>query len=100
VPLPDVFAEATLVLKKSGALIVTTYASHIGVHSHYRKYRFADLAPAAEAAGLAIEAQRFLAAKRHSVQEAPSDAKATLLYFRARAGASKAATAQPRAARG
>jgi len=83
VPLPEVFAEAGRVLKKSGALIVTTYASHVGVHSHYRKYRFADLALAAEAAGLAVEAQRFLAAKRYSVAEATSDAKATLLYFRA-----------------
>jgi len=84
VPLQKVFPEAMRVLKRRGALIVTTYASHVGVHSHYRKYRFADLRPAAEVAGLAIEAQRFLAAKRHSVEEAPSDAKATLLYFRAR----------------
>jgi len=84
VPLSEAFVEAKRVLRKRGALIVTTYASHVGVHSHYRKYRFADLRPAAEAAGLAIEAQRFLAAKRHSVEEAPSDAKATLLYFRAR----------------
>ena len=89
VPLPEVFAEAKRVLKKSGTLLVTTYASHVGVHSHYRKYRFADLGPAAEAAGLAVEAQRFLAAKRHSVEDAPSDAKATLLYFRASAGAAK-----------
>jgi ubiquinone/menaquinone biosynthesis C-methylase UbiE len=85
VPLPEVFAEAKRVLKKRGALMVTTYASHVGVHSHYRKYRFADLAPAAEAAGLAVEAQRFLAAKRNSLEDAPSDAKATLLYFRASA---------------
>jgi ubiquinone/menaquinone biosynthesis C-methylase UbiE len=89
VPLPEVFAEAKRVLKKSGALIVTTYASHVGVHSHYRKYRFADLAPAAEAAGLAVEARRFLAAKRYSIKDAPSDAKATLLYFRASAGSAK-----------
>jgi hypothetical protein len=27
--------------------------------------------------------QRYLAAKRYSIDEAPSDAKATLLYFRA-----------------
>jgi ubiquinone/menaquinone biosynthesis C-methylase UbiE len=94
VPLPEVFAETKRVLKKRGALIVTTYASHVGVHSHYRKYRFADLAPAAEAAGLAVEAQIFLAAKRHSIEEAPSDAKATLLYFRAGAGASNAASAK------
>ena len=87
VPLPEVFGEAARVLKNRGALIVTTYASHVGVHSHYRKYRFADLAPAAEAAGLEVAAQRFLAAKRHSIDDAPSDAKATLLYFRAIAGA-------------
>lgn len=86
VPLPEVFSEAKRVLKKSGALIVTTYASHVGVHAHYRKYRFADLVPAAENAGLLIEAQRFLAAKRYAVEEAPSDTKATLLYFRAREG--------------
>jgi ubiquinone/menaquinone biosynthesis C-methylase UbiE len=87
VPLPEVFAEAKRVLKKRGALIVTTYASHVGVHSHYRKYRFADLAEAAQAAGLATDAQRYLAAKRYSIADAPSDAKATLLYFRARAAA-------------
>ena len=92
VPLPEVFAEARRVLKKRGALIVTTYASHVGVHSHYRKYRFADLAPAAEAAGLAVVVQRFLAAKRHSVEDAPTDAKATLLYFRATAGSAKSAS--------
>lgn len=91
VPLPEVFAETKRVLKKRGALIVTTYASHVGVHSHYRKYRFADLGAAAEGAGLAVGAQTFLAAKRNSIEEAPSDAKATLLYFRAGATASKAA---------
>jgi len=91
VPLPAVFAEARRVLKKRGALIVTTYASHVGVHAHYRKYRFSDLAPAAEAAGLGVEAQVFLAAKRHSIDQAPSDAKATLLYFRAGAGKTAAA---------
>jgi SAM-dependent methyltransferase len=96
VPLPEVFAEAKRVLKKRGALIVTTYASHVGVHSHYRKYRFADLAPAAEAAGLAVEAQRYLAAKRHSVDEAPTDAKGTLLYFRARATADETSRPRPR----
>jgi len=94
VPLPDVFAEAERVLKPRGALIVTTYASHVGVHAHYRKYRFADLAPAAEAAGLAVEAQRFLAAKRHSIAAAASDAKATLLYFRASVAAAKPAAAK------
>ena len=94
VPLPEVFAETKRVLKKRGALIVTTYASHVGVHSHYRKYRFADLGAAAEGAGLAVEAQTFLAAKRNSIEEAPSDAKATLLYFRAGAGAAKAASAK------
>ena len=99
VPLPEVFAEASRVLNKSGALIVTTYASHVGVHSHYRKYRFTDLAAAAEGAGLAIAAQRFLAAKRHSVAEAPSDAKATLLYFRASAAAIKPAAVKPASAR-
>ncbi|HEY1504638.1 MAG TPA: class I SAM-dependent methyltransferase [Stellaceae bacterium] len=98
VPLPDVFAEANRVLKRRGALIVTTYASHVGVHSHYRKYRFADLAPAAEAAGLAVEAQRFLAAKRHSVEDAPSDTKATLLYFRASATPIKTAATRLRKA--
>jgi SAM-dependent methyltransferase len=96
VPLREVFAEAKRVLKKRGALIVTTYASHVGVHSHYRKYRFADLAPAAEAAGLAVEAQRYLAAKRHSVDEAPTDAKGTLLYFRARATADETSRPRPR----
>ena len=95
VALPEVFAEASRVLKKSGALIVTTYASHVGVHSHYRKYRFADLAAAAKAAGLAVEAQRFLAAKRYSVADAPRDAKATLLYFRASVAAVKLARARP-----
>jgi SAM-dependent methyltransferase len=94
VPLPEVFAETKRVLKKRGALIVTTYASHVGVHSHYRKYRLADLAAAAEAAGLTVETQRFLAAKRHSVEEAPSDAKATLLYFRASAGPAKSTAAK------
>jgi ubiquinone/menaquinone biosynthesis C-methylase UbiE len=91
-PLPEVFAETKRVLKKRGALIVTTYASHVGVHSHYRKYRFADLGAAAEGAGLAVEAQTCLAAKRNSIEEAASDAKATLLYFRAGAGASKTAS--------
>ena len=96
VPLPEVFAETKRVLKKRGALIVTTYASHVGVHAHYRKYRFADLAPAAKAAGLAVEAQRFLAAKRNSIDDAPSDAKATLLYFRAGAAAAQPVSGKTR----
>jgi SAM-dependent methyltransferase len=90
VPLPEVFAESKRVLKKRGSLIVTTYASHVGVHAHYRKYRFAEMAAAADAAGLAVTAQRFLAAKRNSIDEATNDAKATLLYFRASATASYA----------
>jgi SAM-dependent methyltransferase len=84
VPLAEVFAEAKRVLKRLGLLIVTTYASPMGVHPHYCKYRFADLAPAAAEAGFTVEAQRFLAAKQNSVLDAPSDAKATLLYFKAR----------------
>jgi SAM-dependent methyltransferase len=83
VPLPEVFAEARRILKKRGALIATTYASHLGVHSHYRKYRFADFVAAASGAGFTIDAQRFLAAKVNSVADAPNDAKATLLYFKA-----------------
>jgi len=90
VPLPEVFAEAKRVLKKRGALIVTTYASHVGVHAHYRKYRFADMTPAAEEAGFTVAAQRYLAAKRNSIDDAPSDAKATLLYFKAVVPAAKA----------
>lgn len=91
VPLPEVFAEARRVLGKSGMLIVTTYASHMGVHSHYRKYRFEDMAAAALEAGFAVEAQRFLAAKQNSVADAPTDAKATLLYFAARVARPKRA---------
>lgn len=89
VPLPEVFAEARRVLRKGGKLIVTTYASHMGVHSHYRKYRFEDMAPAALDAGFAVAAQRFLAAKQNSVADAPTDAKATLLYFTASVAAGK-----------
>ena len=84
VPLPEVFAEAKRVLKRLGVLIVTTYATPMGVHPQYKKYRFADMTAAATDAGFGIEAQRYLAAKMNSVADAPSDAKATLLYFKAR----------------
>ncbi|HEX4195563.1 MAG TPA: class I SAM-dependent methyltransferase [Stellaceae bacterium] len=94
VPLPDVFAESRRVLKKRGALIVTTYASHVGVHPQYRKYRLSEMAATAEAVGLTVSAQRYLAAKRNSIADAPSDAKATLLYFRATVPATKAAPAR------
>jgi len=90
VPLAEVFAEAQRVLKKRGALIVTTYASHVGVHAHYRKYRFSDMAPAAGEAGFTVDAQRYLAAKRNSIDDALSDAKATLLYFKASVPSAKA----------
>lgn len=90
VPLPEVFAETRRVLKRLGVLIVTTYASPMGVHPQYKKYRFADLTRAAIDAGFDIEAQRFLAAKQNSVLDAPSDAKATLLYFKARMRAAAA----------
>ena len=83
VRLPAVFAETRRVLRKRGTLIVTTYASHVGVHAHYRKYRFAEMNTAAVAVGLSVAAERYLAAKRNSVEDAPSDAKATLLYFKA-----------------
>jgi ubiquinone/menaquinone biosynthesis C-methylase UbiE len=94
VPLPEVFAESRRVLKKRGALIVTTYASHVGVHSHYRKYRFAEMEAAAEGVGLTVSDQRYLAAKSNSIADAPSDAKATLLYFRANVANGKAAPAK------
>lgn len=90
VPLPEVFAETRRVLKRLGVLIVTTYASPMGVHPQYKKYRFADLTRAAIDAGFDVEAQRFLAAKQNSVLDAPSDAKATLLYFKARMRAAAA----------
>ena len=83
--LRDVFAEARRVLRRRGALIVTTYASHLGVHSQYRRYRFADMAPALVETGFTIAEQRYLAAKQNSVTEVPSDAKATLIYLKARA---------------
>ncbi|HEY3919710.1 MAG TPA: class I SAM-dependent methyltransferase [Stellaceae bacterium] len=82
-PLAEVFVEARRVLRSHGALIVATYSSHTGVHPLYRKYRFAELTPAAEAVGLTVEAELFLAARRNTVAEAPSDAKATLLYLKA-----------------
>lgn len=91
VPLPEVFAEARRVLRKGGTLIVTTYAAHMGVHPHYRKYRFEEMAPAAVEAGFAVAAQRFLAAKQNSIADAPTDAKATLLYFKASAAPAKRA---------
>lgn len=84
VPLDEAFAETRRALKRLGVLIVTTYASPMGVHPQYKKYRFGDLTRAAAGAGFDIEAQRFLAAKRNSVTDAPSDTKATLLYFKAR----------------
>jgi ubiquinone/menaquinone biosynthesis C-methylase UbiE len=98
VPLREVFAESRRVLKKRGALIVTTYASHVGVHPQYRKYRLAEMAAAAEGAGLTATAQRYLAAQRNSIDEAPNDAKATLLYFRAHVanGAAPSAKAMKR----
>jgi len=84
VPLAEVFAEAKRVLKRLGLLLVTTYASPMGVHPQYKKYRFSDLTPAAHAAGFVVEAQRFLAAKRNAVLDTSSDGRATLLYFKAR----------------
>jgi hypothetical protein len=87
------------VLKKRGALIVTTYASHVGVHPQYRKYRLSEMAATAEDVGLTVSAQRYLAAKRNSIAAAPSDAKATLLYFRATVPAAKAAPSKARPAR-
>ena len=98
VPLPDVFAESRRVLKKRGALIVTTYASHVGVHPQYRKYRLSEMAATAEDVGLAVSAQRYLAAKRNSIADAPSDTKATLLYFRATVPATAPAKAPKRKA--
>lgn len=89
--LSEAFAEARRVLRRGGALIVTTYASHLGVHAQYRKYRFEELTPAAVAAGFALDEERFLAVKVNSVADAASDAKATLLYFKARAAAGPSA---------
>jgi SAM-dependent methyltransferase len=94
VPLPAVFAESRRVLKKRGALIVTTYASHVGVHPQYRKYRLSEMAATAEDVGLTVSAQRYLAAKRNSIADAPSDTKATLLYFRAQVPTAKPAPAK------
>lgn len=90
-PLAEVFAEARRVLRPRGMLIVSTYTSHTGVHPLYRKYRFAEMTAAAAAAGLTVEQQLFLAAKRNTVAETASGEKATLLYLTARAPAGKAA---------
>ncbi|HVA14234.1 MAG TPA: class I SAM-dependent methyltransferase [Stellaceae bacterium] len=82
-PLAETFGEARRVLRRRGRLLVTTYASHMGVHAHYRKYRFDQMEEALVDSGFRVDEQRFLAAKQKSVADAPSDAKATLLYVKA-----------------
>ncbi|HEV8016260.1 MAG TPA: class I SAM-dependent methyltransferase [Stellaceae bacterium] len=94
--LAKVFAEAGRVLRPRGTLIVTTYSSHTGVHPKYRKYRLDEMAAALTEIGFAVEEQRYLAARPSAVADAPSDAKATLLYLKSRAPAPSAAIS-PRA---
>jgi SAM-dependent methyltransferase len=82
--LPEVFAEASRALRPGGTLIVTTYSSHTGVHPQYRKYGLDEMATALIEIGFAVEEQRYLAARPNVVVDASSDAKATLLYLKAR----------------
>jgi len=82
--LADVLREAKRVLKERGRLLITTYASAVGVHPRYRKFAPDDIAQALDDAGFRLEEQRFLTAKRNAVVEVPSDDGAELLYFSSR----------------
>ena len=82
-PLAAVFAEAYRVLKPRGRLMVTTYAGKVKTHPRYKKFGAAEVVAAVEAAGHRIEEKRFLDVKRHSVIEASSPERSTLLYLRA-----------------
>ena len=81
VPLPEVFAEAKRVLKRLGVLIVTTLPRRWASIRNTRNIASPISPPAATDIGFGIEAQRYLAAKMNSVLDAPSDAKATLLWI-------------------
>jgi len=87
--LAEAFAEARRVLRPRGRVIVTTYASHMGAHPRFKRYRFDQMEEALTNTGFDVDEQRFLAAKRNSIADADSDAKSTLLYVKARAAAAK-----------
>jgi len=82
--LAEVFREAKRVLTERGRLLITTYASAVGVHPRYRKFAPDDIARALDGAGFRLEEQRFLQAKRNAVVEVPSDDGAELLYLSSR----------------
>jgi ubiquinone/menaquinone biosynthesis C-methylase UbiE len=81
--LDEAFGEAFRVLKKRGRVLVTTYASHLQVQKNYSKYSFEHMVPALEEAGFRVRDHRYIKASRNNVADAPSDARATLLYIAA-----------------
>jgi ubiquinone/menaquinone biosynthesis C-methylase UbiE len=87
--LAEAFAEARRVLRPRGRVIVTTYASHMGTHPRFKRYRFDQMEEALTETGFDVDEQRFLAAKRNSITDVDSDAKSTLLYVKARVIAPK-----------
>jgi len=92
--LAEVFREAKRVLKERGRLLITTYASAVGVHPRYRKFAPADIADALGEAGFRLEERRFLKAKRNAVVEVPSDDGAELLYLSSRRAAETGSAAK------
>jgi SAM-dependent methyltransferase len=94
--LAEVFREARRVLKERGRLVITTYASAVGVHPRYRKFAAEDIGDALGAAGFRLEERRFLKAKRNAVMEVPSDDEAELLYLSSRKATEASAAAKAR----
>jgi ubiquinone/menaquinone biosynthesis C-methylase UbiE len=78
--LDDAFKEARRVLRKGGRVLVTTYAAHLEVHKHYRKFSLRDIAEALAGAGFRVAEQKYLDTKRNRVNEVPSEKEASLLY--------------------
>jgi SAM-dependent methyltransferase len=92
--LAEVFREAKRVLKERGRLLITTYASAVGVHPRYRKFAPEHIVDALGEAGFRLEERRFLKAKRNAVVEVPSDHGAELLYLSSRRAAEAGSAAK------
>jgi hypothetical protein len=75
------FDAAWTVLRRRGALVITTYPAHEEAHSLYRKFRLENITRRLARAGFRIRNVEFLNTEGMMVRRVATEKESTLLYI-------------------